>query len=64
VIACPQVAERGDSLKMRREAANILNNQLWTANKGWSSPLKTSSLQNATKALQALMNTVMKLQVT
>jgi hypothetical protein len=26
----------GDGLQIRKVAANILNNQSWTANKGWS----------------------------
>jgi hypothetical protein len=35
----PQAVDGGDSLQIWREAANILNNQLWTADKGWSSSL-------------------------
>jgi hypothetical protein len=35
----PQVADGGNALKVRREAANILNKQSWTADKGWSSSL-------------------------
>jgi hypothetical protein len=33
------VADGGDSLQIWRVAANILNKQSWTANKGWSSSL-------------------------
>jgi len=31
----PWVMDGGDSLQIWRVAANILNKQLWTANKGW-----------------------------
>jgi hypothetical protein len=37
--ASPQVADGGNSLQIWRVAANILNNQLWTADKGWSSSM-------------------------
>jgi hypothetical protein len=35
----PQVVDEGDSLQIWRVAANILNEQSWTADKGWSSSL-------------------------
>jgi hypothetical protein len=35
-----QVADGGDGLQIWREAANILNKQSWTADKGWSSSLE------------------------
>jgi hypothetical protein len=35
----PQVADGGDGLKIRRVAAMVLNKQLRTAYKGWSSGL-------------------------
>jgi hypothetical protein len=35
----PQVADGGDALQLWREAANILNKQSRTADKGWSSSL-------------------------
>jgi hypothetical protein len=35
----PQVADRGDGLQIWRVAANILNEQSWTADSGWSSSL-------------------------
>jgi hypothetical protein len=35
-MACPQVVDGGDSLQIWRIAANILNKQLWTADKVWS----------------------------
>jgi hypothetical protein len=35
-MARPQVVDGGDSLQFWRVAANILNKQLRTANKGWS----------------------------
>jgi len=38
-MAHPQVADGGNGLKVWRVAANILNKQLWTAAKGWSSSL-------------------------
>ena len=38
-MARPQVADRGDGLQIWRVAANILNKQSWTADKGWSSSL-------------------------
>ena len=36
-MTCPLIAERGDDLQIWRVAANILNKQLWMADKGWSS---------------------------
>jgi hypothetical protein len=36
-MACPQVADGGDGLQIWKVAANILNKQSWTADKGWSS---------------------------
>jgi hypothetical protein len=36
-MARPQVADEGDGLQIWRVAANILNKQLRTADKGWSS---------------------------
>jgi hypothetical protein len=33
-MARPQVADGGDALQLWREAANILNKQSWTADKG------------------------------
>jgi hypothetical protein len=38
-MACPQVADGGDSLQFWRVAANMFNKQSWTADKGWSSSL-------------------------
>jgi hypothetical protein len=38
-MVCPQVADGGDALQFWREAANILNKQVRTADKGWSSSL-------------------------
>jgi hypothetical protein len=38
-MARPQVADGGDSLQFWRVAANILNKQSWTVEKGWSSGL-------------------------
>jgi hypothetical protein len=38
-MARPQVADGGDALQFRRAAANILNKQSRTADKGWSSSL-------------------------
>jgi hypothetical protein len=38
-MARPQVADGGDALPFWREAANILNKQSRTADKGWSSSL-------------------------
>jgi hypothetical protein len=35
-MMCPQVAD-GDSLQIRMVAANILNKQSWTADRGWPS---------------------------
>jgi hypothetical protein len=58
----PQVADGGDSLQIWRVAANILNKQSLTADKGWSSSLevgrttpqckKISLLRNVTKSLK------------
>jgi hypothetical protein len=38
-MARPQVADGGDGLQIWREAANILNKQSRTADKGWPSSL-------------------------
>jgi hypothetical protein len=38
-MARPQVADGGDALQFWRVAANILNKQSRTADKGWSSSL-------------------------
>jgi hypothetical protein len=38
-MARPQVADGGDDLQIWRVAANILNKQSRTADKGWSSSL-------------------------
>jgi hypothetical protein len=38
-MACPQVANGGNALQIWRVAAKILNKQLRTADKGWSSSL-------------------------
>jgi hypothetical protein len=39
-MACPQVADGRDGLQVWRVAANILNKQLQTVDKGWSSSLQ------------------------
>jgi hypothetical protein len=39
-MASPQVGDGGDGLQIWRVAANILNKQSWTVNKGWSSSLR------------------------
>jgi hypothetical protein len=49
-MACPQVAEGGDGLQIWRAAANILNKQLWTAHKGWSSSLGVGRGANNAKS--------------
>jgi hypothetical protein len=36
-MACPQVADGGGGLQIRTVAANILNKQSRTADKGWTS---------------------------
>jgi hypothetical protein len=38
-MARPQVADGGNGLQIWRVAANILNNQSRTADKGWASSL-------------------------
>jgi hypothetical protein len=35
-MAGRQVADGGEVLQIWRVAVNIMNKQLWTANKGWS----------------------------
>jgi hypothetical protein len=62
-MARPQVADGGDGHQIWRVAANILNKQSRTANRGWSSglgvgrgtnnslPYKISLLPNVTKGL-------------
>ena len=39
-MACPQVVDKVYGLQIWRVAANILNKQLWTADKRWSSSLE------------------------
>jgi hypothetical protein len=39
-MARPEVAGAEDGLQMWRVAANILNKQCWTADRGWSSSLE------------------------
>jgi hypothetical protein len=39
IMARPQVADGGDGLQIWRVAANILNKQSQTVDKGWSSNL-------------------------
>jgi hypothetical protein len=51
-MACPQVADGKDTLQLWRVAANILNKQLQTHNKGWSSSLGVgllTDIQNRTR---------------
>jgi hypothetical protein len=43
-MARPQVADRGNALKVWRVAENILNKQSWTADKGWPSSLGVEPL--------------------
>jgi hypothetical protein len=43
-MAPPEVADGGDDLQMWRVAVNILNKQLRTADKGWSSSLGVEGL--------------------
>jgi hypothetical protein len=62
-MARPQVADGGDALQVWRVAANILNKQSQTVDKGWSSslgvgreanyssPLKISLLRKTTRSL-------------
>jgi hypothetical protein len=38
-MVLPQVTDGGDGLQIWRVAANILNKQSWTDDKGWSSSL-------------------------
>jgi hypothetical protein len=38
-MACSLVADGGDSFQIWKVAANILNNKLWTTDKGWCSSL-------------------------
>jgi hypothetical protein len=38
-MMCHQVADGGDGLQIWRVDTNILNNQSWTADRGWSSSL-------------------------
>jgi hypothetical protein len=62
-MAPPQVADEGDGLQIWRAAANVLNKQSRTVDKGWSSSLtigrgannspqkKKKILRNVTKGL-------------
>jgi hypothetical protein len=45
-MARPQVADAGDGLQIWREAANILNKQSRTADKGWPSSLGAGRRDN------------------
>jgi hypothetical protein len=38
-MARPQVADRGDGLKVWRVGVNILTKQSWTADRGWPSSM-------------------------
>jgi hypothetical protein len=38
-MACPQIADGGDAVRVWRVAVNILNKQSRTADNGWSSSL-------------------------
>jgi hypothetical protein len=55
-MARPQVADGGDGLHISKVAANILNKQLRTADKMWSSslglttPQRKELLRNVTKS--------------
>jgi hypothetical protein len=40
MMAHPQVADGGDNLQIQMVAANILNKESQTANKGWFSSLE------------------------
>jgi hypothetical protein len=44
-MACPQVVDRAESLPIWWVAASILNKQLWTNDKGWSSSLLHEGLR-------------------
>jgi hypothetical protein len=46
-MARPRVADGGDALQFWREAANILNKQSRTADKGWSSSLGVGRRANS-----------------
>jgi hypothetical protein len=62
-MASPQIVDGGDALQIWRVAANMLNNQSWTADIGWfssfgvgcwansSSPQKIVLLRNITQNL-------------
>jgi hypothetical protein len=43
---CPQIADGGEGLQIWRVAADILNKELQTANKGWSSALGVGHAAN------------------
>jgi hypothetical protein len=75
-MARPRVADREHGLQICWVAANILNKQSWTAEKGWSFSLgverevnnsvkKTACCDMLPRAsdLQTLVNTVMNIQV-
>jgi hypothetical protein len=46
IFVHPQDANWGDGLQVRRTAANTLNNQLQTADKGWASSLAAEGRAN------------------
>jgi hypothetical protein len=62
-MACPQVADIGDVLQIWRVAANILNKQSRTADRGWPSTLWAGRGANNphTKKLYVLSSTYNRL---
>jgi hypothetical protein len=75
-MAHPRVADEGDGHQIWRVAANVLNKQSWTADKGWSSSLGVGEGLTTPRRkipacyetlgpwdLQALMNKLTKLRV-
>jgi hypothetical protein len=53
-MARPRVEDGGDGLHMWRVAANILNKQSWTADKGWSSSLWVGRGANNSSLLKTI----------
>jgi hypothetical protein len=54
-VSCRQVADGGDSLQIWRVAANILNKQSRTADKGWSSSLWVGCGANNSSPLKIIL---------
>jgi hypothetical protein len=54
-MACPTVADGEDGLQIWRVVANILKNQVWTAETWWSSILGVMRMPNNSSTLKIIL---------